>query len=133
MGCILMSWYFADDLQVFVSPWGWGEWSHKDFEAMISGCIVVKPEPSSYEMFPALQEDGVSVLGVKADFSDLEEKVVALLHDMAAATKLAERASERLRTASDPSVYARGIGDAWLQILQANLESERTAIARLEK
>jgi hypothetical protein len=34
--------------QVFVSPWGWGEWSHKDFEAMMCGCLVVKPGPDSY-------------------------------------------------------------------------------------
>ena len=24
--------------KVVVSPWGWGEWSHKDFEILMAGC-----------------------------------------------------------------------------------------------
>src|SRR5699024_10254349 len=32
--------------KIFVSPYGWGEYSWKDFEAVISGCILIKPECS---------------------------------------------------------------------------------------
>ena len=29
--------------KLFVSPWGFGEWSIKDEEAIIAGAVVVKP------------------------------------------------------------------------------------------
>lgn len=26
--------------KIVVSPWGWGEWSHKDFEILMAGCAA---------------------------------------------------------------------------------------------
>ena len=31
------------DTKIVLSPWGWGTWCIRDFEALICGCIVIKP------------------------------------------------------------------------------------------
>ena len=40
--------------RVVVSPWGWGEWSHKDFEIVMAGCVLVKPRVDAFRMYPPL-------------------------------------------------------------------------------
>ena len=39
-----------------LSPWGWGEWSHKDFEIIMSGCVLVKPRADSFLIYPPMFE-----------------------------------------------------------------------------
>ncbi|KAK9824233.1 hypothetical protein WJX72_008812 [[Myrmecia] bisecta] len=109
---------FLLDLKVFVSPWGWGEWSHKDFEAVLCGCLVVKPAASSYVVYPNLQEADVSVVNVRPDFADLQEKVGALLEDTAYAQQMADEAMERLRVSSGADSFAQALSSKLTSFLQ---------------
>lgn len=66
-------------MQVFVSPYGAGEWSHKDFEAMLAGCVVVKPLAEHVVAYPNVYDPHTSVISTSVDFADLESKVLPLL------------------------------------------------------
>ena len=40
------------ETKVFISPWGRSAWSRADIEALLCGCIIVKPECSNTETQP---------------------------------------------------------------------------------
>ncbi len=40
------------DSKIVLSPWGWGTWCIRDFEALICGCIVVKPPCTNTLAYP---------------------------------------------------------------------------------
>jgi hypothetical protein len=65
--------------KIFVSPYGWGEFSHKDFEVTLLGCVLIKPMCENFKTYPNIYQDGVTCITCKLDYSDLEEKVQYLL------------------------------------------------------
>ena len=60
------------DCKVAVSPFGWGEPSYKDFEVIINGASLIKPDMSHMETWPDLYVAGETYLPFKWDCSDLE-------------------------------------------------------------
>ena len=56
--------------KIVVSPYGWGELCYRDYEAMLSGCILVKP-PMGHVKDPLLVRNVGETCA--PDFSDLEE------------------------------------------------------------
>eukprot|EP00951_Prasinocladus_malaysianus_P018730 scaffold150193_cov30-Prasinocladus_malaysianus.AAC.1 len=66
------------DTKVFVSPFGLGEFSGKDYEAILAGALLVKPLASKFQSFPNIYEPHF-VIETKNDFSDLEEQVMPIL------------------------------------------------------
>ena len=58
--------------KVAVSPFGWGEPSYKDFEVIISGAALLKPDVSHMETWPDLYVAGKTYLPFKWDCTDLE-------------------------------------------------------------
>jgi hypothetical protein len=65
--------------RICVSPWGWGEMCIRDYEAMLAGCVLVKPRTDFIESEPCMDERHYVPCAV--DFSDLQEKVdYILLH-----------------------------------------------------
>lgn len=107
-------------LQVFVSPWGWGEWSHKDFEAIMAGCLLVKPGADSYIMYPNLHQAGVTIINVKPDFSDMGTQVLALLQDLPSAQKIADAGMEALRQGAAPARFAEDLSVLLNEVLIAS-------------
>jgi hypothetical protein len=63
--------------RICVSPWGWGETSIRDYEAMYAGCVLVKPKTDFVELCPPVDERHYVPCAV--DFSDLEEKATHVL------------------------------------------------------
>ncbi len=59
--------------KVSVSPFGWGEPSYKDFEVIINGSALLKPDMSHVETWPDLYVAGKTYLPFKWDCSDLRE------------------------------------------------------------
>lgn len=59
--------------KICVCPWGYGEMCYRDYEAMLSGCIVVKPNSDFIETWPDIYRDGVTYVACKHDLSDLNE------------------------------------------------------------
>eukprot|EP00192_Tetraselmis_astigmatica_P008825 CAMPEP_0117660102 /NCGR_PEP_ID=MMETSP0804-20121206/6787_1 /TAXON_ID=1074897 /ORGANISM="Tetraselmis astigmatica, Strain CCMP880" /LENGTH=650 /DNA_ID=CAMNT_0005466805 /DNA_START=520 /DNA_END=2472 /DNA_ORIENTATION=- len=66
------------DSKIFVSPFGLGEFSGKDYEAILSGCLLVKPEAQRLQAYPNIYGSEYSI-SVRADFSDLEAVVMPYL------------------------------------------------------
>lgn len=71
------------DTKILVSPYGYGEYSWKDFEAIYNGCIVVKPESTFVEThgFDIYKENTYTIT-CRPDFSDLPEIIDGVLSDL---------------------------------------------------
>ena len=62
------------DSKICVSPFGYGEICWRDFEAILCGCLLVKPDMSHVETHPDIFEEYRTYVPVRWDLSDLEEK-----------------------------------------------------------
>jgi hypothetical protein len=60
--------------KICISPFGYGEICWRDFEAILCGCLLVKPDMGHVETNPDIFLPHQTYLPVKWDFSDLEEK-----------------------------------------------------------
>jgi len=60
--------------RIVLSPFGWGELCLRDFEAVRSGALLLKPEMSHLETWPDVFTDGLTCATFKWDGSDLVEK-----------------------------------------------------------
>lgn len=65
--------------KIAVSPWGYGEWCWRDFEAIYSGAILIKPDTSFVKMIPDLYQNNLYYIPCKQDFSDLGKKISYVL------------------------------------------------------
>ena len=73
--------------KIFVSPYGWGEWSLKDYECICNGCHVIKPNiyyksiPNYYENMDHYNDDLEKLEPLILDLlnpkniNDIQEKV----------------------------------------------------------
>lgn len=80
-----------------VSPFGFGEITLKDFEAMLCGALLVKPSMAHLETWPDLFRDGETMAAHRWDLSDLEEVIEGILDDDARRMELAEGAQSLYR------------------------------------
>jgi len=69
------------DVKVFVSPFGFGEWSMKDEEAALLGAVLLKPGASLLDATPGLYVPNVTCLDVRPDWLDLETALEMALSD----------------------------------------------------
>lgn len=58
-----------------MSPYGHGEWTDLDFQAIMCGCLVIKAGADSFKAYPNVFEADNMALSVKPDWSDLKEAV----------------------------------------------------------
>ncbi|HUU46032.1 MAG TPA: glycosyltransferase [Acidobacteriota bacterium] len=56
-------------------PWGWGEATHRDYEAMALGAVVIKPDTSYVAAWPNIYQPEKTYVPCKCDFSDAVEKI----------------------------------------------------------
>lgn len=59
--------------KVVISPWGNGELCHRDFDAMWSGAVLIKPSSDHLRTDPTMFKDGITYFACKPDFSDLRD------------------------------------------------------------
>lgn len=59
--------------RICVSPFGYGELCWRDFEAILSGCLLVKPDVGHLETEPDVFRPLETYVPVRWDFADLEE------------------------------------------------------------
>lgn len=69
--------YYKELLQsrICFSPFGYGEVCWRDYEAIMAGALLVKPDMSHMETAPNIFIPYENYVPVKWDFSDLEEKL----------------------------------------------------------
>jgi len=59
--------------KICVSPFGYGELCYRDFEAVLCGAMLVKPDMDHVRTHPDIFEAGKTYVPVRWDFDDLEE------------------------------------------------------------
>jgi hypothetical protein len=64
--------------KICISPYGYGEIAIRDIEAILSGCIVIKPDMSFVDTTPNIYNKETCIF-CKADYSDLCEKIDYIL------------------------------------------------------
>jgi Glycosyl transferases group 1 len=87
--------------KVCVSPFGWGEICYRDFEAMVLGCLLVKPSCDHLQTRPDLFIDGETYVACRWDLGDLAEKVDAALSDHDRRQRIVGQAYRRLKAFFD--------------------------------
>lgn len=103
--------------RVFVSPYGSGVYSWKDFEAILAGCVLVKPKADYVTTYGFdIYDPGRYCVQCAPDFSDLNEIVNSVLDDLGtyrdfaiAAQSAILAACDRERYAADLVTFFRGI------------------------
>ena len=66
--------------KVCVSPWGYGEWCFRDFEAYLSQSVLIKPRTDFVKMLPDIfNKSEFFYLECEPDLSDLSQVVDSAL------------------------------------------------------
>ena len=60
--------------RIAFSPFGWGEITGRDYEAVCNGCLLIKPAVDHIDTEPNIFIPGQTYVPVRWDFADLEEK-----------------------------------------------------------
>lgn len=82
--------------KVFVSPYGQGEYSSKDYEAILCGCLLLKADSTHVHTYGFDIFSQPNSSACKADFTDLAAVTEQLLYDWKGTEQRAEAARERL-------------------------------------
>ena len=118
--------------RICVSPFGYGEICWRDFEAILCGCLLVKPDVGHLRTYPDVFVPGDTYVPVRWDYGDLLEKCERYLSDEAARLRVATRAREVLETATRPeafvSVFAGVLRHAGVIAPGAAVEASRGAV-----
>ncbi|MCM2268744.1 MAG: glycosyltransferase [Thermoanaerobaculia bacterium] len=90
--------YFAEmeRARLAISPFGWGEVCWRDFEAILCGCLLVKPSMRHVETWPDVYRPFETYLPVRWDWSDLATVCRPYLEDESLRRRLADAARARL-------------------------------------
>lgn len=99
--------YYAEMLRsrICVSPFGYGELCWRDFEAVLCGCLLVKPSMSHVRTYPDIFVPGETYAPVRWDYSDLSEVCARYLDDEPERARVAARARATLLEALGESAF----------------------------
>jgi hypothetical protein len=96
--------------RVVVSPFGWGEPCYRDYEAILAGCVVVKPRCDWVRCSSGIYQSHM-VHWCRADWSDLQEAVAKAMDTPEIVRKSARRWLRSLLS-DGPDRYAAIISKA---------------------
>jgi len=60
--------------RITLSPFGYGEICWRDFEAILCGCLLIKPDMGHLRTAPDIFQPGLTYAPIRWDYSDLEER-----------------------------------------------------------
>lgn len=83
--------------KLIISPFGYGEITLKDFEALLSGGLLVKPDMSHLETWPDLFRAGQTMITHGWDLEDLEDSLGEALEEYTRFREVAEHGQEVYR------------------------------------
>jgi hypothetical protein len=105
--------YYEEMLRskICISPFGFGELCWRDFEAILCGCLLVKPDMGHAKTQPDLFVPGVTYVPVRWDYSDLEEQCSRYLQDDAARQRIVEQARSTLLKSLEADWFVARFGE----------------------
>ncbi|GHV70290.1 hypothetical protein AGMMS49928_17510 [Spirochaetia bacterium] len=96
-GMVNQNQYYRElnDSKIVLSPFGWGEVCFRDFEAIISGALLLKPDMSHLKTWPDVYIPYVTYVPVNWDGTDIIEKTETYLADEAERKRITQNAFEQ--------------------------------------
>ena len=79
--CRLDHWNLLFQSKIVISPWGYGEICWRDSEAVLAGCVLIKPRTDFVQTVDNFLSSEEAYQPCEIDASDLEEKVHLVLSD----------------------------------------------------
>ena len=104
---------YFDELRrskISIGPFGNGEISFRDYEAIICGATLLKPDIGHLETWPELFQVDRTFVAHKWNLSDIESKVAGLLERPAMRTRIAWEAQEIYKRALSEQGLATFVG-----------------------
>jgi hypothetical protein len=86
------------DSQIVLSPFGWGEVCFRDFEALISGALLFKPDMSHLKTWPDIYIPFETYVPLNWEGTDIKEKAESYLANDGERKRIARNAWERYRS-----------------------------------
>mgnify|MGYP000704722261 CR=1 FL=1 len=99
--------------KICLSPFGYGEVCWRDFEAIIGGALLLKPDMAHIQTNPDIFIPFETYIPIKWDYSDLEEKALEFLSNESERKRIAENAVYAWRSFLD-----EGWQSLWSDILR---------------
>jgi hypothetical protein len=98
-GLVSQRYYYKElfDSKIVLSPFGWGEVCFRDFEAIISGALLLKPDMSHLKTWPDVYIPYETYIPLNWDGTDIKEKTETYLADNKARERIAQNAWELYR------------------------------------
>ena len=66
------------DSKVVLSPWGLGEPCHRDYEALLAGCMILKPDTGHIVSWPDVFAGAKYYIPCRHDFADVPDKLASI-------------------------------------------------------
>lgn len=113
--------------KIFVSPYGFSLSSWKDWEAIYSGCVLMKPDSHQQVNYrPDIFADNSSYVAVGPDFTDLEDRVADVLGNYGYHYERSLAARESFQVCRDQEGRAldfQRLVDKWADAVPATLSA----------
>ncbi len=92
--------YLAElaDSKICFSPFGYGEVCWRDYEAVMCGSLLFKPDMQHIRTEPNIFVNGETYVALRWDFSDLEEKVKYYLENESERQRITQNAFELVQS-----------------------------------
>jgi hypothetical protein len=119
-GRVIQRPHYYDALQnsrTALCPWGWGEGTYREYEAMALGTVVIKPDTSYVEADPDVYRPGETYVPCRPDFSDAHEKIAEVCDHWDDYTPMRYIAREKVRRAWRPASIAKRMSTVIREIL----------------
>ena len=92
--------------KICLSPFGDGEMCWRDFEAVVHGAILIKPDVSFINTWPDIYRPMETYVPVKLDLSDLEEVICTVINNYSKYKYITINAYESLKKSFSNEVFA---------------------------
>ena len=97
--------------RICVSPFGYGEICWRDFEAILCGCLLIKPDMSHVRTIPNIFVAGETYVPVRWDYADLIEKCEYYLANEEERARICDRAYQQLAEYYNNYQFVRTFGE----------------------
>jgi hypothetical protein len=105
------------DSKICLSPFGFGEICWRDFEAVLCGCLLVKPDMSHIETSPNIFRAYETYVPVRWDYSDVHERCSYYLTHVEERQRIVAAASDALSDYYDKCRFVDSVSEMLKRVL----------------
>jgi hypothetical protein len=101
-----------------ISPWGYGETCHRDFEAMVHGAIIIKPDLDYCITYPDIFRSDLSYVKCDRNFSDLTDRIDYVRGNPIKMKQMRQDCNWLITEARKPKNIAKHLSDKFRYLIQ---------------